>query len=94
MVVRLSCRVTEKMVPFGVVTGCGGVGSPKTTLESSVNSLVLFILLQVMVGPGMPVAVHSNVAVIPSLTVTTVSNPGSVISGTTGNSDTQILCTM
>ena len=71
------------MVPFGVDTGSGTVGVPSVTLESSVKSFDPFSLLQVMVGPGIPVAVHTNVAVVLSVTVTTNSSGGSVISGAT-----------
>ena len=71
------------MVPFGVDTDSGAVGGPSVTLESSVKSLDPFSLLQDMVGPGIPVAVHTNVAVVLSVTVTTDSSGGSVISGAT-----------
>ena len=70
------------MVPFGVDTGCGAVGSPSNTRGSSVKFKDP-LPLQVMVGPGTPVAVHSNTAVIPSLTVTFDSSGGSVIAGGT-----------
>ena len=68
------------MVPFGVDTGAGVVGTPSDTRGSS-EKFEDVLLLQVMVGPGTPVAVHSNTAVIPSLTVTVESSGGSVIVG-------------
>ena len=85
---RVSRRVTENIVPFGVNTGDGVVGTPNDTRgsTSSFNSDEFdesSTLLQVMLGPGTPVAVHIYIAVIPSFTVISVSSGGAVISGGT-----------
>ena len=70
------------MAPPGVETGSGSVEVSSETLESSSSSNFseLLSLLQVMLGAGMPVALHSNTATMPSLTV---SRGGAVISGET-----------
>ena len=76
--------MTENIiVPLGVETGCGVVPRETRESSSSLNSGDILPLYQVMFGPGIPVAVHSNIAAIPSFTLTTVPSSGIMMFGGT-----------